>query len=135
MWAIWLANLVLVLHLAYVSFVVFGLPWIWIGFWRKWPSARSFWFRNLHLTMILIVVFETLYGITCPLTTWENSLRKVGNQPIYDGDCIAIWLHSLLFWEFSPLVFTAGYCLFGIAVALTYVLAPPQSRSRVQAST
>ncbi len=67
-WAKLLADLIVVFHAAYVSFVVFGLVAILIGAALRWEWVRNFWFRASHLTMIGIVVLEALFGITCPLT-------------------------------------------------------------------
>lgn len=126
MWYVWLANGVLVLHVSYVLFVVLGLLWTWLGLCRGWRSARSPWFRGVHLLLIAIVVFETWWGITCPLTTLENEFRKQAGQSIYEGDWIAIWLHSLLFLDFTPAQFTVAYTLFGVAVLGTLIAAPPR---------
>jgi hypothetical protein len=73
------ADVVVVLHAAYVWFVVFGQLAILIGILRRWAWVRNKWFRWLHLLAISIVVFESLLGIVCPLTTLEGWLRAVGS--------------------------------------------------------
>lgn len=121
-----LANCVLVAHIGYVAFVVLGLLLILLGGALRWRWVRNFWFRGLHLLAITIVVFEAWWGITCPLTTWENRLRAQAGQQQYDGDWIAIWLHSLLFFELPPWVFTCGYTTFGLLILLACVCIPPR---------
>jgi hypothetical protein len=128
------ADAVVVLHMAYVLFVVVGLLLVLVGYLARWEWIRNPWFRGVHLAMIGIVVFETWWSITCPLTTWEMALRKRAGQETYRGDVIAKWVHDMLFWDLPPWVFTVIYTGFGIAVALTFVLAPPRWRKRSTAS-
>ncbi len=121
-----LADVVVVAHLAYVSFVVFGLLAIVIGLVRKRSWARNFWFRVVHLGMILIVVVEAWAGIACPLTTLENRLRRAGGLEAHATDFIERWLHAVMFFSLPAVVFAAAYSLFGLAVLATFILGPPR---------
>jgi len=121
-----LADLIAMTHFGYVAFVVFGLLVILIGGVMRWHFVRNFWFRAIHLVMILIVVLEALFGILCPLTVWEYDLRiAAGQQNVSDVSFVARLIHQLMFFEFPPIVFLAGYCLFGLAVLLSWWLLPP----------
>lgn len=124
-----LADLVVVVHFAYVAFVIFGLLAVMLGWVLKWNWVRNRWFRGIHLTMILIVVLEAWWGITCPLTEWENDLRKLAGETTHRGAFIADLVHDLLFFEAEPWVFTACYTVFGAAVLGTMFLVPPRWRS------
>lgn len=130
--ASFLADVVVVIHLAYVAFVLFGLLFILAGNLLKWKCVRNFWFRMIHLSMILVVVFEALYGIVCPLTTLENYLRVQAGQTARDGSFIGQAVHDILFYDAPPWVFTIAYCIFGGLVLLTFVLVPPQWRKQVR---
>lgn len=123
------ANVTLFAHVSYVSFVVIGLLITWLGIAFRWQWIRNRWFRGVHLVMIVIVVFEAWVGIVCPLTTLENWFRQKSGQSVYDGDFIAIWLHSLIFFQAPPWVFTCGYTLFGLAVLGTLLIVPPNWRT------
>jgi hypothetical protein len=125
-WAKLLADVIVVLHAAYYSFVVFGLVVILIGAALRWGWVRNFWFRTIHLAMIGIVVLEALIGITCPLTDWEKQLRVKAGEAVYKGDFIANWAHWLIFYDFPPWVFTMIYILFGLAVLAAFIAAPPR---------
>ena len=125
------ADVVLMLHVLYVSFVVLGLALTILGGICGWTWVRNVWFRFAHLAPILIVVFEAWWGIACPLTTLENSLRKQAGEAEYQGDWIASWLHDLLFFDLPPWAFTLGYSLFGLTVVLTFCLLPPR-RQRLE---
>ncbi|MEX1042544.1 MAG: DUF2784 domain-containing protein [Pirellulaceae bacterium] len=121
-----LADVVVVVHFAYVAFVIFGLVLTLVGWLLRWNWVRNFWFRAIHLTMIGIVVFEAWMGIVCPLTTWEHNLRAWAGQTSHDGAFIANLLHDTMFFEADPWVFTLGYTLFGLLVLLTILLIPPR---------
>ena len=124
-WYAILADLIAVIHFGYVSFVVLGLFAILLGGLLRRRFIRNFWFRTVHLTMILIVVFESLIGMMCPLTVWENDLRVAAGQNVADVSFVARLIHQLMFFEFPPIVFTVGYCLFGLAVLGSWWLYPP----------
>ncbi len=125
------ADVVVIVHFAYVAFVVLGLAVILLGGLLGWSWVRNWKFRWAHLAAIGIVVFEALMGITCPLTTWEQKLRRLAGEVSYRGDFIASWAHELLFYEAQPWVFTVCYVLFGLAVLGAWFLIPPRSRRAV----
>jgi Protein of Unknown function (DUF2784) len=131
LWARMLADLIVVIHAAYVSFVAFGLVAILVGALLGWSWVRNFWFRVIHLTAIGIVVSEALAGIPCPLTVWEQQLRKTAGQTGYRGDFLGYWAHQLIFYDAEPWVFTVGYAVFGLAVLAAFVLAPPRRSRRI----
>jgi len=120
------ADLIVSIHFGYVVFVVGGLFVILLGGILRWGFIRNFYFRAIHLAMILIVVFETLFGFTCPLTDWEYELRTAaGQQNIARDSFIARIIHKIIFYEFPPIVFIIGYCLFGAVVLISWRLIPP----------
>ncbi|ETW92262.1 MAG: hypothetical protein ETSY2_53965, partial [Candidatus Entotheonella gemina] len=120
-----LADVILVIHALFVTFVVCGLVLTVIGATQKWQWIRNPWFRVAHLIAIGIVVAQAWLGSSCPLTIWENRARQAGGGTGYTGSCIEYWLHQLIFYDFEPWVFTLAYTLFGMLVALTWILAPP----------
>ncbi len=122
------ADLVVVVHFAFVAFVVFGLLLTLVGGVWRWEWVRGVRFRAIHLAAIAFVVAESLSGVICPLTVWEQRLRDLAGQASYRGDFIANWVHDLLFFDAEPWVFTLIYCLFGAVVVLTWILMPPRLR-------
>ena len=122
-----LADVVVVVHATYVGFLVFGLLAILLGIALGWRWVRSFWFRAIHLAMIGGVVALSVAGLTCPITLLEKHLRTVGGDEPYPGSFIGHWVHELLMIDnVQPWVFAVCYSLFGTAVLLTMVLAPPR---------
>jgi hypothetical protein len=116
------ADAVLVVHAAFVAFVVLALPLTWIGLAFDRPFARNPWFRNAHLAAILFVVVQTLLGYACPLTIWEDALRGAPTERGF----IERWIHAWLFWRAPPWVFAAIYTAFGLLVAWTWWRWPPR---------
>jgi hypothetical protein len=123
MFASVLANAVLVLHILYVSFVIFGVVLVVIGGLCRWRWVHNPWFRLTHLLMILIVVAESFLDMTCPLTTWERALRP-GSMNYEDKDLIATWLDGLLFYHFPHWVFTVAYTAFGLLIIGLFFFVP-----------
>jgi len=121
-----IADLIVSIHFVYVIFVVGGLFVILLGGALRWRFIRNFWFRVIHLAMILLVVFETVFGISCPLTDWEYELRVAAGQLDATSELfVARLIQQLIFYEFPLIVFTIGYCFFGIAVLASWWLIPP----------
>ena len=118
----WLADLILIVHFAFVLFITGGLLLIWIGAMAGWSWVRNFKFRIAHLAAICLVAGEALIGMACPLTVWEDALRGTSN----DTSFIARWLHQLLFYSFPDWVFTAAYVVFALVVAATWHYVRPQ---------
>jgi polyferredoxin len=118
------ADAILVLHAAFVLFVVGGLPAIWIGIALDRRYAFDPWFRGLHLAAIAFVVGESLLGYLCPLTAWEDALRGART----DQGFIERWVHAWLYWRAPAWVFTAAYVAFGALVAATWWRWPPRRR-------
>jgi hypothetical protein len=120
------ADLILVLHTAFIAFVLVGLVLTWVGIFRRWRWVRGFAFRAAHLAAIGYVVVQAYFGIVCPLTIWENQLRVRAGQTAYgDRGFIHHWLHDLIFFDAPSWVFTLCYTIFGLLVLGTLILAPP----------
>jgi hypothetical protein len=120
-----MATLVLILHVLWVAVVVFSVPLIALGGFFGWKWVRNRIYRRVHLAMMAIVVAETVFSIPCPLTIWEDLLRKEAGHQGYSGGFIAHWLRVLLYYDFEPWVFTAVYLLFFLIIVALYRLVPP----------
>jgi len=82
-----LAELVLVVHAAFIVFVLFG--GLLALKWRALP-----W---LHLPCVLWVILIELNGWICPLTPLENQLREAGGERGYSGGFIEHYLLPIVY--------------------------------------
>lgn len=117
-----LADTILVIHFVFVAFVVFGFILILIGLLARWSWIHNRKFRIMHLAAIAYVVIQTWFGQLCPLTVWENELRRRAGQSAYSETFIEHWLHQILFYQAEPWVFTTMYTCFGVLVVLVWFL-------------
>lgn len=121
-----LADATIVLHLAFVLFVVGGQALILAGWWRGWAWTRGLLLRVSHLAAIALVTMEGWAGIPCPLTVLENRLRlRAGGSP-YAQSFIGYWLDRLVFYSAPEWVFGLVYSAFGAVVLLTFLAYPPR---------
>ncbi len=127
----WLADAVVALHAAYVGFVIAGLLAVLVGYLFRWGWIRNPWFRWIHFLMIAVVVAESLLGIKCPLTTWEDTLRTDAGEEVSQASFIGRWANAAIFYQDVPeWVFTIAYCVFGSLVLASLFLIPPRGPSR-----
>jgi hypothetical protein len=120
-----LADIILVLHFLYVSFVIGGLLAVWTGVFFRWQWIRNFWFRMLHLIAIVFVALESIFGVVCPLTKWENELRSSSGGE-YETSFMQHWIHKILFYHAPEYVFTVIYVLFALLVLGSLIMVRPR---------
>ncbi len=82
-----LAELLLVVHLAFILFVVFGgfavLKWHWLAW--------------VHLPVAGWGAIVELKSWVCPLTPWENKLRVLAGQEGYDEGFIEHYIMPVIY--------------------------------------
>ena len=123
-----LADAILVIHFAFVVFVVVGFLLILVGLLARWSWVHNRIFRIAHLAAIGIVVLQAWFGQLCPLTIWENALRRRAGQSDYAETFVEHWLHEILFYQAEPWIFTAVYTAFGVLVVLVWFLGRRRER-------
>lgn len=126
-----LADLLLSLHAAIVAFVVLGQVAFMLGAWLGWEWTRAFWLRLAHLVTIGFVVVNTWLGDLCPLTIWEQDLRRAAGQPAHEGSFIGYWLDRVLYIEAPWWAFIVVYTAFALLVVVTWWRWPPRWPWRV----
>ena len=87
MWYKYLADAVLVIHLFFILFVLFGAFLVY-----RWH--RLMW---LHIPMALWGMLISLLGWVCPLTPLENYLRRMAGQEGYAGGFIGHYLLPIIY--------------------------------------
>ena len=116
-----LADAILVLHFAFVLYVVLGFLLILIGLLAHWSWIHNRTFRITHLAAIAFVVLQAWFGQLCQLTIWENELRQRAGQPGYSETFIEHWLHKVLFYDAEPWVFATVYTIFGALIVIAWL--------------
>jgi hypothetical protein len=81
------ADLLLIVHLAFVVFVLSGALLV-----LRWP--KLLWF---HIAAVVWGVLVEFTGAICPLTPLEVRLRQLGAQTGYQGDFIAHYITTMLY--------------------------------------
>lgn len=100
-----LADLLVVAHLAFIVFVVFG----------GLLALRRWWLAFLHLPAAVWGAFIEVSGGICPLTPLENDLRRLSGSAGHPGGFIE---HYLL-----PVIYPSGLTReVQLALALLVVL-------------
>ncbi len=84
-----LADLVLVAHLGFIIFAVFGGLLV----------LRHRWVPLVHLPSVAWGAFVELTGRVCPLTPFENALRRGGGDAGYPGGFIEHYLVPIVYPE------------------------------------
>jgi len=125
-----LADTILVIHFAFVVFVVIGFFLILAGLLAHWSWIHNRIFRIAHLVAIGVVVLQAWFGQLCPLTVWENEFRRRAGQSGYSESFIEHWLHKILFYEAEPWIFTTIYSAFGVLVVLVWFLGRRSGRDK-----
>lgn len=87
MWFRGAADLVLVVHFAFVAFVVLGGLLV-----LRWPKVA--W---VHVPIALYGATIEFLGFICPLTPLENSLRRRGGEAGYAGGFVEHYITAALY--------------------------------------
>jgi hypothetical protein len=83
----WAANAVLIVHLAFILFVLFGA-----GLVAKWR-----WIILVQIPAAAWGAFVEFTGRICPLTGWENELLGKAGQAGYPEGCIDHYLARIIY--------------------------------------
>lgn len=124
-----LADAVLLLHAAFVVFIMGGQVLILIGWARRWAWTKNPFFRFSHLGGIGFVALEAWFGVDCPLTVMESRLRLLAGADPYTESFLGWWVDRLLFYSAPEWVFTVVYSVFALLVLITFLAYPPRWRS------
>ena len=106
-----LADLVVVVHFAFVVFVAVGGLLVW-----RRPALA--W---LHLPALAWAVAIIAIGFTCPLTPLEKYFRRLGGEPVYPGGFVDHYIENVVYPQrLSPVlwVLVAAASVLGYAAAL-----------------
>jgi hypothetical protein len=81
------ADFVLLVHAAFLLFVVFGGL---LALWNRWVIY-------LHVPALLWAALVITMGWVCPLTPLENALRRSAHEASYEGGFIEHYLLAAIY--------------------------------------
>jgi len=104
------ANAVLLLHAAFIVFVLFGA--VMARRWRWWPL--------LHLPAAAWGFWVSAAGVVCPLTPLENHLRAAAGQSGYEGGFVEHYLLAVIYPDglTRPVQWALAAVVLGVNLAL-----------------
>lgn len=112
------ADFVILIHFAWIAFVILGFP---IFLYLNWPRWRIF-----HLASLIAMVIMQLTHTICPLTHLEAYLTSKGTSAqVYPGKFMIEAIENLIYVEDLTLEkITYATIIFFIVVLLSFWLRP-----------
>ena len=86
-----LADFTLITHLCFIFFVIFGGLLVLRRRFVLW----------LHLPALVWGILIEFAGVTCPLTTLENYLRRLGGESGFEGGFIEHYVSMAVYWQLT----------------------------------
>jgi len=115
-----LADLVLILHMLFILFAIFGGLLI---LWRKWMIY-------FHIPAAIWAVLVELMHWTCPLTSTENYLRSIAGDSGYSGGFVEHYLLPVIYpHDLTPQIQLILGALVLLANIVIYVLVVKKLKS------
>ena len=125
-----LATVVVLIHVAFVTFVLLG-GWL-VRRWRR--------MAYVHLAAVGWAIYVEWSGAICPLTPLENSLRAAAALDAYGGDFVARYIFPVLYPDgltretqimLGAIVLIVNVAAYAVLMARgVQRKSPPQSRKR-----
>jgi Protein of Unknown function (DUF2784) len=118
-----LADLVVIIHVAFILFVAVGglLAWHWR--WLIWA----------HLPAVVYAVAIVTVGFDCPLTPLEKDFRRLAGEQVYSGGFVNHYLTNVVYpGGLTPLLRAVAAAL--IAAGYAGLLVRWRQRHRVPAA-
>jgi hypothetical protein len=120
------ADGIALLHLLFVTFVVWVEGLILLGVALGWHWIFDPVLRLTHLGMVAFVGVQDLVGRVCPLTTWEDQLRKMAGQSPSGKPFVGRVVHSLLMCDLDVRTQRRIRLTFAAVVLVTFLLVFPR---------
>jgi len=100
---------VLLLHLAWILWVVAGALW----------TRRRPWLGWAHVVSLVYGIFIELSSRPCPLTLLERALQRRAGLAAYQGDFLTHWLETLIYPDVPAALLTpvaVAVCLLNLSI-------------------
>jgi len=115
------ADIVVLLHLLWIVFLIFGA---FIG-------RRYRWVKRVHIPGIIFAVTIQYFGWYCPLTHLEIWLRRMNDtMPDYAGSFIMYYVNKIVYIELPADVIMKLTIVLVIVSALVYLYKPMKNKGQ-----
>ncbi len=120
-----LADILVILHFAWILFMLAGFFITVLAFRMKHLFELCV-FRTVHVLGIVYISVLAAMGRYCPLTVWENALRRrYSPSTVYPGSFIARYIERLVYPGVDPIVIVVPTVLIGLFTAAVFLVRPP----------
>jgi len=126
-----IADTIVIVHLAWILFMLVGFMFtlcgfFWKGFFDRWL------FRTFHLLGIAYVSLLAILGKYCPLTLWENTLRAKYNPALtYPGSFMIHYAKKLVYPDINPLIIHIVTTFIAVFTVFVFIIRPPRGIKRL----
>lgn len=98
------------------------------------PAFFDRWlFRSLHLGGILFVAALEVLGKYCPLTLWENALRKHFDPTTdYPGAFIIDHIERFTYYDVEPWIIAVPTVAIAVFTLVVFIIRPPAKFRRAR---
>jgi Protein of Unknown function (DUF2784) len=132
--ALGLAQIVLAVHIAAATFIVFGIIAIPVGARLGWSFVYALWWRLPHVAAMGIVAIQKLLGNSCFLSEWEFRLVDIAGRMPHPTPAFQAFGERLLYWNLPLWFFAWLYTmLFAFVVVLWFHVPPRKDMTSRQA--
>lgn len=120
-----LADLIVVVHFAWILFMLIGFILTVRGFFYKEFFDRWL-FRTIHLIGIAYVNLLGILGQYCPLTLWEKLLRAQYDPSLtYPGTFMIHYVEKLIYPDINPWLIRIPTIFITVFTIVVFILRPP----------
>ena len=137
-----LADLVVLIHFAWILFILWGFiltacgsisVYVLRAAKDRWRTFFDEWiFRTIHLGGIVYTAVLTVLGKHCPLTTLENILKEQYNTELtYPGSFVVHYIEKIFYPEANFLLFVIPTMIITAFTLLMFIIRPPAKIKQV----
>src|SRR3989338_4190805 len=120
-----LADIIVLMHFAWILFMLWGFILTLWGFFHK-EFFEKWLFRTVNLFGIAYVSLLAIMGRYCPLTIWENALRaKYDSGLTYPGSFMIYYFEKFVYPDVNPLIIQIPTTFIAVFTVVVFIIRPP----------
>ena len=123
-----LADAIALAHALFAMFIIFGLALIITGIFFRWDWVKNGWFRALHLSAMLLLMFRVWSGSPCPMSVYEDRFRAQAKNFESVHNWFYTFTHKMAARHADPVKFAVAVNYLGWVVILMLFVSRPKLR-------